>query len=256
MFVGIETVIVVSILCIPVCIYHSTDPSPPRNATITFNNNEWQTDEAAFHDEQHVEGLYYESTDVLGQGPFGREEGNRIRFEGGHYDDNVAALLKDGAAHRKKGNTQQDDQPKGTPNVVYAVVDKSKKRRKEKTQGGASATTTQDVCTEEQHYEMSSAIGQDWLGNVVEGKPEDNNVEQGSPSNDAKGTGPQSEPYNPNVEYIVVDKSKKRNRAKQNDQWSQSDCYRWWEGSNVKQLNIECVFVHVCTVYAHSHHTY
>ena len=146
------------------------------------NNNEWQTDEAAFHYEQHVEGLHYSHC--------------------GHYDDNVAALLRDGDgdAHRK-GNTQQDDQPKGTPNVVYAVVDKSKKMRQEETQGGASATTTQGVNTEEQHYESSSAFGQDWFGNVVGGKPEDNHVEQGSRSNDAngKGTGPQSEPCNPNA---------------------------------------------------------
>ena len=131
------------------------------------NNNKWQTDEAAFHNEQHVEGLYYESTDVLGQGSLGREEGNIFRFESGRYDDIVAVLPKDGAAHRKKGNTHQDDQSKGTPNVVYAVVDKSKKIRKEKTQGGASATTTQGVCTEEQHYECSSVFGQDWFGNVV-----------------------------------------------------------------------------------------
>ena len=65
---------------------------------------------------------------------------------------------------------------------------------------------------------MSSVFGQDWFGKVVEGKPEDNHVEQGSPSNDAKGTGPQSEPCNPNVECTVVDKSKKRHRAKQNGQ--------------------------------------
>ena len=173
----------------------------PESEPTAGDNIEWQTDEAAFQDEQHVEGLYYESTDVLGLGPLGREEGNRIRFEGGHYDDIGAVLPKDGAAHWKKGNTQQDDQSKGTPNVVYAVVDKSKKKRKEKTQGGASATTTQRVCTEEQHYEWSSVFGQDWFGNVVGWKPEDihGDVEQGSPSNDANGTGPQSEPYNPNA---------------------------------------------------------
>ena len=68
---------------------------------------------------------------------------------------------------------QLDDQPKGTPNVEYAVIDKNKKKRQDKTQGGASATTAQGVCTEEQHYEFSSVFGQDWLGNVVAWKPEE-----------------------------------------------------------------------------------
>ena len=75
----------------------------PESEPTAGNNNEWQTDEAAFHDEQHVEGLYYESTDVLGQGPLGREEGNRIRFEGGQYDDIVAALPKWLTRARKRG---------------------------------------------------------------------------------------------------------------------------------------------------------
>ena len=184
---------------------------PPQNESALVNDSQ---EEIAFYYEQQVGDLHYESTDVLGQGRLGREEGNRIRFEGGHYNDDIDAdVMKNGAGHKKNENTQQSDQPKGTSNVVYAVVDKSKKKRKEKTQGGASATTTQGVYTEEQHHESSSAFGQDWLGNVVGGKPEGNhgNVEQGSPSNDAKTTGPQSEPCNPNAVYALVDKSKKRN---------------------------------------------
>ena len=192
------------------CTEKQEEPAENESALVNDSQGEIVT---ASHYEQQVGDLHYESTDVLGLGRLGREEGNRIRFEGGHYDDIDADVMKNGAAHKKNENTQQSDQPKGTPNVVYAVVDKSKKKRKEKTQGGASATTTQSVCTDEQHYECSSAFGQDWLGNVVGGKPEGNHgdVEQGSPSNDAQGIGPQSEPCNPKAVYAVVDKSKKRN---------------------------------------------
>ena len=175
------------------------------------HSEQW-VDEAVFHYEQHVEDLHCESTDIEGQGGCDREEGNTMMTS---FDVKAAENIpsKDEVGSRREEKGQQNDQAKGTPNVVYTVVDKSKKRRKEKTQGGASATTTQGVCTEEQHYECSSAFGQDWLGNVVGGKPEGNHgdVEQGSPSNDAKGTGPQSEPCNPKAVYAVVDKSKKRN---------------------------------------------
>ena len=144
--------------------------------------------------EQHgVDDLQYESIDVQGQGSHDKEEGNAIKTEREYCNImDLDDVSKDGVGHSKEEDTQHDDQPKGTPNVVYVVVDKSKKKRKEKTQGGASATTTQGVCTEEQHYEMSSAFGQDWFGNVVGGKPEENHVdvEQGSLSNDVKETGP------------------------------------------------------------------
>ena len=121
-----------------------------------------------------------------------------------------------GQVHSNDANGTGPQSEPCNPNVVYTVVDKSKKKRKEKTQGGASATTTQGAYTEEQHYEWSSAFGQDWLGNVVGGKPEGNHVdvEQGSTSNDAKGTDPQSEPCNPNAMYAVVNKSKKTNKGK------------------------------------------
>ena len=41
-------------------------------------------------------------------------------------------------------------------------------------------------------------------------------VGQGSLSNDAKQTGPQSEPHNSGALYAVVDKSKKGNKGKKN----------------------------------------
>ena len=182
-------------------------------------------DRVALHYErlQREEEVHYESVDAPQQGSHGRMDNKGIRSKADYYNvvdaaENIPSKKEVGHDVRDMG--QQDDQPKGTPNVVYAVVDKSKKKRQEKTQGGASATTTQGVCTEEQHYECSSAFGQDWFGNVVGEKPEYNygDVGQGSPSNDAKRTGPQSEPCNPKAVYTVVDKSKKRNRAKLNDQ--------------------------------------
>ena len=170
------------------------------------------------------EDLHYESTDALGQSP--PTTTIAVRSVGDYYDIIDVPSHEAASAQcndiRKEG--QLDDQAKDAPNAVYAVVDKSKKKKQEKTQGGASATTTQGVNTEEQHYEMSSAFGQDWFENEVGGKPEDNHgdVGQESPSIDAKGTDPQSEPCNPNAVYAVVDKSKKMNRANGNDSPSQT----------------------------------
>ena len=104
-----------------------------------------------------------------------------VESGGDHYEviDAADVLLKDGVGHSMKENAQQDDQPKGTPNAVYAVVDKRKKKKQGKTQGGASATTTQGIYTEEQHHECSSVFGQDWLGNWVGEKPEENHADAG-----------------------------------------------------------------------------
>ena len=114
-----------------------------------------------------------------------------------------------------KTSTVQEYQPKGDPNAVYVVVDKSKKKKQEKTQGGAIATTTQGADTEEQHYECSSGLGQDWLGNVnLERNHSD--VGQGSLSNDANETGPQTRPHNSGAVCAVVDKSKRGNKGKKN----------------------------------------
>ena len=159
------------------CTEKSSDLAGKGQDSAAGHSEQW-VNEAVFHYEQHVEDLHCESTDNEGQGCCGREEGNTMRSEGDHCNNVKAAEnipSKDEVEHgsRREEKGQQDDQAKGTPNVVYTVVDKSKKRKKEKTQGGASATTTQGVCTEEQHYEWSSAFGQDWFGNVVGGKPED-----------------------------------------------------------------------------------
>ena len=208
-----------------------------ENASTSGNDTEQQIVEAAFHYEQHAD-MHYESANVAGQ-RCGREKDNGIWSNGGHYDyaltgqrcgmgkDNgmwsdgshydyaEGDVLKEGAGNRKETSTVQEYQPKGTPNAVYAVVDKSKKKKQEKTQGGASATTTQGADTEEQHYECSSGLGQDWLGNVnLERNHSD--VGQGSLSNDGKQTGPQSEPHNSGAVYAVVDKSKKGNKEKKN----------------------------------------
>ena len=187
----------------------------PENESTAGNDSEWRISQAAFHYEQHAEDMHYESIDIEGQGWRGREEGNGIRSEEGHYDVVAAdhVPLNGRAGSSKEVKVHQNDQPKGDPNAVYAVVDKSKKKKHKKTQGGASATTTQGADTEEQHYEQSSVFGQDWLGNVVE---EHGDVGQGSLSNDVNETGPQSEPHNPGAVYAVVDKSKKVNKGKKN----------------------------------------
>ena len=208
-----------------------------ENASTSGNDGEQQIVEAAFHYEQHAD-MHYESANVAGQ-HCGREKDNGIWSDGGHYDyaltgqccgmgkDNgmwsdgshydyaEGDVLKEGAGNRKETSTVQEYQPKGTPNAVYAVVDKSKKKKQEKTQGGASATTTQGADTEEQHYECSSGLGQDWLGNVnLERNHSD--VGQGTLSNDAKQAGPQTGPHNSGAVYAVVDKSKKGNKEMKN----------------------------------------
>ena len=189
------------------------------NESTAGNDSEWRVAQAAFHSEQHAEDVHYESIDIGGQGCRGREEGNGIRSEEGHYDvvvaaDNVPLNGRAGHGSSKEVQVQQDDQStRDTPDAVYAVVDKSKKKKQEKTQGGASATTTQEADTEEQHYEWSNVMGQDWLGNVV---AEHDEVGQESLSNDAWETVPQSEPHNPGVVCVVVDKSKEENKEKKN----------------------------------------
>ena len=184
-----------------------------ENTSTSGNDSEQQIVEAAFHYEQHAD-MHYESADVMGQ-RCGKETDNGVWSNGGHYDYAEGDVLKEGAGHRKKTSTVQEYQPKGTPNAVYAVVDMSKKKKQEKTQGGASATTTQGTDTEEQHYECSSGLGQDWLGNVnLERNHSD--VGQGTLSNDANETGPQTGPHSSGAVYAVVDKSKKGNKGKKN----------------------------------------
>ena len=116
------------------------------------------------------------------------------------------------------GETVPQSEP-CNPSAVYAVVDKSKKKKQEKTQGGASATTTQGADTEEQHYECSNIVGQDWFETAVEVNPEAMLTNAGCSSTDTETNDPQSEPYNvnPYALYAVVDKSKKRRKVSEND---------------------------------------
>ena len=156
----------------------------------------------------------YESVDVALQGHISQVDGKGSRSKGENYV--VVEASKSAPSNeeveggvRKMG--QQSDRPRGNPSAVYAVVGTSKKKKRDRTQGGASATTTQGADTEEQHYEWSSCFGQDWFGNVLE--VSHGEVGQGSLSDDAWETCPQSEPCNPSAVYAVVDKSKKGNKG-------------------------------------------
>ena len=156
----------------------------------------------------------YESVDGALQGRISQVDGKGSRSKGENYF--VVEATKSGHSKEEVGGgvkkiDQQSERPTGNPSAVYAVVDKSKKKKRDKTQSGASATTTQGADTEEQHYEWSSVIGQDWFGNVLE--VSHGEVGQGSLSDDAWETCPQSEPYNPSAVYAVVDKSKKGNKG-------------------------------------------
>ena len=137
-------------------------------------------------------------------------EGNRIRYNGDYDEIDAAEILS--RVWDRHGTVDEGlhfDQPTDTrPDAVYAVVDKSRKTKKGKTEGDQSTSATQDPYTEEQHYESSTVIGMDWMGNEVKTEGDASGVEMGSPSNDAKVTGPQSEPCEPNAVYAVVDKSK------------------------------------------------
>ena len=190
-----------------------------RGRESAGGHSEQWADEAAFHYEQHVADMHYESTDFDREGCCGREDGNDGQWSERNQSDGVGAAentpTQYALGHTTMSNDQHIEQPRGNPNAVYAVVDKRKKRKQEKIQGGISATTTQGGDTEEQHYECNSGLGQDWLGNVDQ-KLEVNrsDVGQGSLSNDAWETVPQSEPCNPNAVYAVVDKSKKKKHEK------------------------------------------
>ena len=156
----------------------------------------------------------YESFDVAQQGCISQVDGKGSASKGDNYF--VVEAAKSGHSKEEVGGGarkmgQQSDRPRGNPSAVYAVVDKSKKKKRDKTQGGASATTTQGADTEEQHYEWSSCFGQDWFGNMLE--VSHGEVGQGSLSDDAWETCPQSEPCNPSAVYAVVDKSKKGNKG-------------------------------------------
>ena len=153
--------------------------------------------------------LHCRSADALGQSC--PRMMTAVRSVGDYYDIIDVPSQEGNGPQCNHTKDHRNDQAKGDSNAVYAVVDKSKKK---KTQGGASATTTQEVHTEEQHYECSSGLGQDWLGNVVVPELNHGGIEQASPSNQAKETVPQSEPCNLGALYAVVDKSKKKKQEK------------------------------------------
>ena len=188
----------------------STELTGRGRESAAGHSEQWP-DKAAFHYEQCVADMHYVSTDVDGEGCCGREDGNAIRSERNQCDS-VGAAENTPTQYALGHTTMSNDQhierrPRGDPSALYAVVDKSKKKKQEKTQGGASATTTQGANTEEQHYECSDIVRQDWLGNVVGEKPKVNHggVGQRSPSNDAWETCPQSEPCSPTT--MMVDKN-------------------------------------------------
>ena len=211
-----------------------------RGRESAAGHSEQWADEAAFHYEQRVADMHYESTDFDGEGCCGREDGNAIRSERNHSDGVGAAEntpTQYALGHTTMSNDQHIERPRGDPHAVYTVVDKRKKKKQEKTQGGASATTTQGADTEEQHYyECSDVVGQDWLGNVVGEKPkvDHGGVGQGSPSNDAWETCPQSEPCSPTT--MVVDKSKNRKGEKTQGAASATTT----QGAGTEEQHYEC----------------
>ena len=172
--------------------------------------------------EQDVEELNPESANVLRTRSLNRVEGNRIRYNGDYDEIDAAEILpKDNYwdRHSTVENDQQNEKPSSTLDAVYAVVDKSKKKKKGKTEGDRSTSATQDPYTEEQHYESSTLIGIDRPGKEVKPEGDASGVETGSPSDDPKVTGLQSEPCDPNAVYAVVDKSmKKKKRKTEGDQ--------------------------------------
>ena len=163
------------------------------------------------------EDLHRRSGDELGQSCPSMM--TAVRSVGDYYDIFDVPSQEGTGLQCNHTKDHRDDQPKGDPNAVYAVVDKSKKKKQEKTQGGASATTTQGADTEEQHYECSNVVGQDWFETAVEVNPEATLTNAGCSSTDTETNDLQSEPYNinPNALYAVVDKSKKRRKVSEND---------------------------------------
>ena len=181
----------------PDAVYAVVDMSKKKKQEKTQGGASATTTQGADTEEQH-----YEWSSGFGQDWLG----NVVEPELNHGG------IEQASPSNEANETVPQSEP-CNPSALYAVVDKSKKKKQEKTQGGASATTTQGADTEEQHYEWSNVMGQDWLGNVVE---EHGEVGQESLHNDAWETVPESEPHNPGVVCVVVDKSKKENKEKKN----------------------------------------
>ena len=202
----------------PSAVYAVVDKSKKKKQEKTRGGASATTTQGADTEEQH-----YEWSSGLGQDCFGNV------LEVSHGDRGQGGLSND------SWETCPQSEP-CTASAVYAVVDKSKKHKGEKTQGGASATTTQGADTEEQHYEWSSGLGQDWLGNVVEPEVNYGGIEQASSSNEAKQTDPQSESGNSSALYAVVDKSKKRKQEKTQDGASGNTT----QGTDTEEQHYEC----------------
>ena len=180
------------------------------------------------------EDLHRRSADALGQSCPSMM--TAVRSVGNYYDIIDVPSQEGNGPQCNHTKDHCDDEAKGDPNAVYAVVDKSKKKKQEKTQGGASATTTQGADIEEQHYECSDVVGQDWLGNVVEPELNHGGIEQANPSNEAKEAGPIPEPCNPSALYAVVDKSKKKKQEKTQGGASGNTT----EGTDTEEQHYEC----------------
>ena len=161
--------------------------------------------------EQYVEELHHESANILIKRSLDRVEGNRSRYNGDYDDIDAAEILsRDWDRHGTVDEGLPVDQPTYTrPDAVYAVVDKSRKKKKGESEGDQSTSATQDPYTEEQQYESSTVIGMDWMGNEVNPIGDVGETKKGSPFDDLKVTGLQSELCDPNSVYAVVDKSKK-----------------------------------------------
>ena len=193
-------------------------------------NKQQENDEAS----GEREDLHRRSTDALEQSC--PRMITAVRSVGDYYDIIDVPSQEGTGPQCNHTKDHRNDQAKGDPNAVYAVVDKSKKKKQEKTERGASATTTQGADREEQHYECSSGLGQDWLGNVVEPEVNHGGVEQASPTNDANETVPQSEPCNPNAVYAVVDMSKKKKYEKTQGGASATTT----QGADTEEQHYEC----------------
>ena len=196
-------------------------------STAGSNREQRIDDEVALHYErvQREEELHYDSVDVPRQGCVSRVDGGGIRSEADHYYGIDAAenFQMDGVGHGTKENAQQDDQPKGKPDVVYAVVDKSKKSSKGRLRVvlvlPLHRAFTQKSST------MNAAVSLDKIGWGIgwERSQKETMVMLGRKVHLMRQRKLQCEPCNPNAVYAVVDKSKKKDEGKTNSAPSQTD---------------------------------
>ena len=181
--------------------FKSDEAVEERAESLASSREQQEAAAVALHFERAAQQVedHYECTDALGPG-LGELTGVR---PAGDYDEIVnrdAFPAKKGAGLENQDAGQQSTKLMSTPKMVYAEVDKSKKG-KGKTQGGLHATTPQDLHMGEQHYECSSAFGQDWCEN---GRDSYVNGQQGD----------QLASSTPIVVYAEVDKSRNKGEVK------------------------------------------